>query len=95
MTPVKPETDKTCTSPEKHEQHVCCLHSKGLTKTVEQVTDHPTVTCAICLVNANAPEYVCAPTTLGTGYHYSDMQGSKKIICGSVDSTVKKEKLGQ
>lgn len=91
MAEVKPEPGKTCMSVERHEQHVCALHSKGMTKLVQQVTDNPTVTCAICLVNANSPDFVCSPTTLGEGYNYSDMAGSKKIICESVDATVKKE----
>ena len=55
---------------------------------VTELTDNPTVTCSICLVNANAPDNVCSPATLGGGFKYSDMQYSKKIICESVLDTV-------
>jgi len=75
---------ETCVCTEKHEQHICFLHSKGLVQEVEKLTDNPTVTCSICLVNANSPENVCSPTTLGGGFKYSDMRGSKKIICDSL-----------
>lgn len=77
----------TCTCPGNHEQHICSLHSKGLVQEVEKLTDAPTVTCSICLVNANSPENVCSPATLGGGFKYSDMRGSKKIICDSVTET--------
>jgi len=84
------EPEITCSCAENHEQHICALHSKGLTQLVEQLTDNPTVTCAICLVNANSPDNVCSPTTLGEGFRYSDMQGSKKMICDNVDPSIKK-----
>ncbi|WP_026841414.1 hypothetical protein [Citrifermentans bremense] len=67
-----------------HEHHICYLHSKGKVEEVEKLTDNPTVTCSICLVNANSPDNVCSPTTLGGGFLYSHMQYSKKIICESV-----------
>ena len=78
------ESKETCSATEKHRQHICFLHSKGLVQEVVKLTDNPTVTCAICQVNANSPENVCSPTTLGGGFKYSDMQGSKKVICDSV-----------
>lgn len=76
--------NRTCCGKE-HEHHICHLHCKGLIEEAEHLTDEPTVTCAICLVNANSPENVCSPTTLGGGFRYSDMQDSKKIICESVE----------
>lgn len=92
MTPESEKApEKTCLSEEKHEQHICSLHKKGLTQLVQQLTDNPTVTCAICLVNANSPDNVCSPTTLGEIFNYSDMRGSKKIICETVNSDVKKD----
>jgi hypothetical protein len=75
---------EVCTCVEKHEQHICFLHSKGRVQEVETLTDNPTVTCSICLVNANSPDNVCSPTTLGGGFKYSDMRDSKKIICDTV-----------
>jgi hypothetical protein len=81
------ETEKEveiCRCVDKHEQHICFLHSKGEVQEVEKLTDNPTVTCSICLVNANSPDNVCSPTTLGGGFKYSDMRNSKKIICDSV-----------
>ncbi|GFO55302.1 hypothetical protein GMSM_23090 [Geomonas sp. Red276] len=78
------EKKATCVCAGRHEQHICYLHSKGMVEEVEKLTDNPTVTCAICLVNANSPDNVCSPTTLGGGFKYSDMRDSKKIICDSV-----------
>jgi hypothetical protein len=87
---MEPENTCPCPDPELHERHICALHSKGLTALVEKLTDNPTVTCAICRVNANSPDNVCSPTTLGEGFRYADMKDSKKIICDTVDSTIKK-----
>ncbi|GFO69622.1 hypothetical protein GMLC_32010 [Geomonas limicola] len=85
-------TEKTiCTCVTNHEHHICALHSKGLVEEAERLTDNPTVTCSICLVNANSPENVCSPTTLGGGFKYSDMKDSKKILCESVDAELEKE----
>ncbi len=78
------ESKEKCICTEKHDQHICVLHSKGMVQEVEKLTDNPTVTCSICLVNANSPDNVCSPTTLGGGFKYSDMQGSKKVICDSL-----------
>ena len=78
------ESKETCACTGEHEKHICFLHSKGLVEEVEKLTDSPTVTCSICLVNANSPDNVCSPATLGGGFKYSDMQHSKKIICESV-----------
>ena len=78
------ESKETCGCTGEHEKHICFLHSKGLVEEVEKLTDSPTVTCSICLVNANSPDNVCSPATLGGGFKYSDMQHSKKIICESV-----------
>jgi hypothetical protein len=86
------DTDKTCSCGKRHEQHICALHSKGMVEEAEHLTDHPTVTCAICLVNANLPDYVCSPTTLGGGFKYSDMKNSKRIICENVDPHTEREK---
>ena len=86
MDELKDEAAK-CLCTGNHERHICYLHSKGMVEEVEKLTDNPTVTCAICLVNANSPDNVCSPTTIGAlggGFKYSDMQGSKKIICDSV-----------
>lgn len=86
---------ETCVCTGDHEKHICYLHSKGMVKEVERLTDHPTVTCAICLVNANSPDNVCSPTTMGAlggGFKYSDMQHSKKILCDSVLDTGKEKK---
>ncbi|MBJ6751660.1 hypothetical protein [Geomonas anaerohicana] len=82
------ESDHKCICAGDHEHHICFLHSKGLVNEVEKLTDNPTVTCAICLVNANSPDNVCSPTTLGGGFRYSDMQDSKKIICESVTEAI-------
>jgi hypothetical protein len=73
-----------CICSSEHERHICYLHSKGQIKEVEKLTDNPTVTCSICLVNANSPDNVCSPTTLGGDFKYTDMRDSKKIICDSV-----------
>ena len=81
---MAPKATQTCSCVEKHGQHICYLHSKGKIQEVEKMTDNPTVTCSICLVNANSPDSVCLPTTLGGGFKYSDMKGSKKIICDSL-----------
>lgn len=78
------EEKRTCVCVGNHESHICYLHSRGMVDEVEKMTDNPTVTCAICLVNANSPDNVCSPTTLGGGFKYSDMRESKKIICDSV-----------
>lgn len=78
------EHNDKCVCTGEHEKHICFLHSKGLIQEVENLTDNPTVTCSICLVNANSPDNVCSPTTLGGGFKYSDMKDSKKIICDSV-----------
>ncbi len=87
------EPKETCVCTGEHEKHICYLHSKGLVKEVESLTDNPTVTCSICLVNANSPDNVCSPTTLGGGFKYSDMHQSKKIICESVlDAVADKKK---
>lgn len=86
------ESKEKCVCAGEHENHICYLHSKGLIKEVEKLTDSPTVTCSICLVNANSPDNVCSPTTLGGGFKYSDMQYSKKIICESVVESVDKKK---
>lgn len=89
------EKEEKCICAGEHEKHICYLHSKGLVKEVEKLTNHPTVTCSICLVNANSPENVCSPTTLGAlggGFKYTDMQHSKKIICESVLDTVNEKK---
>ena len=79
------EANNKCRCGKNHEEHICALHAKGLIDVVMHLTDNPTVTCSICLVNANCPENVCSPTTLGGGFKYSDMKDSKKIICESVD----------
>lgn len=81
---MEDKKSEVCTSIEKHDQHICFLHSKGLVQVVEKLTDNPTVTCSICLVNANSPDNVCSPTTLGGGFKYTDMRDSKKVICDSV-----------
>ena len=86
------ESNEKCVCVGEHEKHICYLHSKGSIKEVEQMTDCPTVTCSICLVNANSPDNVCSPTTLGGGFRYSDMKHSKKIICESVVESVEKKK---
>lgn len=78
------DSRKTCVCTGHHERHICFLHSRGMIEEAERLTDQPTVTCSICLVNANAPDNVCSPTTLGGGFKYSDMKDSKKVICDSV-----------
>lgn len=85
------ELKETCICEGKHEQHICFLHSKGFVQEVERLTDNPTVTCSICQVNANSPDNVCSPATLGSGFRYSDMQGSKKIICDSIETQLEKK----
>ena len=86
------KVNKQCSCGKKHETHICALHSKGQIEEVMHLTDNPTVTCSICLVNANSPDNVCLPTTLGGGFKYSDMVNSKKIICESVDQPDDKKK---
>jgi len=86
------EANKKCSCGKKHEEHICALHSKGLIDEVVHLTDNPTVTCSICLVNANNPDNVCSPTTLGGGFKYSDMVNSKKVICERSDPHNEKEK---
>jgi hypothetical protein len=78
-----------CVCVGSHERHICYLHSKGMVDEVEKITDNPTVTCSICLVNANSPDNVCSPTTLGGGFKYSDMRDSKKILCETVVTEAK------
>ena len=86
--------DKTYCDPEKHERHICALLNKGKFSEVEQLTDNPTVTCSICLVNANSPEHVCSPTTLGGGFRYSDMYSRKQNVFegDTLDQTQEQEK---
>jgi hypothetical protein len=89
------EDNKTCTAcscGKSHDRHICSLHSRGMVEEAEHLTDHPTVTCSICLVNANSPENVCSPTTLGGGFKYSDMKDSKKILCERVDPLAEEKK---
>jgi len=86
------EPKQVCISPDRHEHHICFLHGKGRVEEAERLTDNPTVTCAICLVNANAPDNVCSPATLGGGFKYSDMQGSKKAICDSLSESAEGKK---
>jgi len=86
------EANKKCHCGKVHEEHICALHSKGLFEEVVHLTDNPTVTCSICLVNANSPDNVCSPATLGGGFKYSDMVNSKKLIRESVDPRADKEK---
>lgn len=81
-----------CTCPGEHDRHICYLHSKGMSKEVEKLTDNPTVTCSICLVNADSPDNVCSPTTLGGGFKYSDMKHSKKIMCDTLATDKEEEK---
>ncbi|HBA90154.1 MAG TPA: hypothetical protein DCZ75_19780 [Geobacter sp.] len=80
-----------CACPGEHENHICYLHSKGRSKEVEKMTDKPTVTCSICLVNANLPDNVCSPTTLGGGFKYSDMKHNKKILCDTLSEGTEDE----
>jgi len=56
------------------------MHNSGKYEEVEGLTDNPTVTCAICLVNANSADNVCAPTTIGGGFKYSDMYDRKQMV---------------
>jgi hypothetical protein len=86
------DPNEKCVCTGNHERHICFLHSKGFIDEVEKLTANPTVTCSICLVNANSPDNVCSPTTLGGGFKYSDMQYSKKIICDSVADATPEEK---
>jgi hypothetical protein len=86
------EANKICDCGKIHEDHICALHSRGRITEAEHLTDKPTVTCAICLVNANSPKNVCSPTTLGGGFKYSDMKDSKKVICESIESHCDKKK---
>jgi hypothetical protein len=79
------EANQTCHCGKKHQHHICYLHSRELYEEAEHLTDNPTVTCAICLVNANFPDNVCSPTTLGGGFRYADMKDSKKILCEQLD----------
>jgi len=85
------DATKSCSCGAKHEEHICYLHSKGLIEQVEHLTDSPTVTCAICLVNANFPENVCSPTTLGGGFKYADMKDCKKVICDNAEPANEKD----
>jgi hypothetical protein len=80
------EANNKCSCGKTHEEHICALHSKGLIDEVLHLTDNPTVTCSICLVNANSPDNVCSPTTLGGGFKYSDMAHNKKLICSNADT---------
>lgn len=73
------EPNKTC-SAKDHERHICCLHNKGMFAEVERLTDNPTVTCAVCLINANSPENVCMPAALGGGFNYSEMDQHKTVV---------------
>ncbi len=52
---------KSCNCGEKHQGHLCVLHSKGLTDTIAEVTCCPTVVCFSCGREANCADNVCVP----------------------------------
>ncbi|UFS71212.1 hypothetical protein LPW11_03235 [Geomonas sp. RF6] len=72
--------NRTCCDPARHDQHICALHNKGKYEEVESLTDNPTVTCSVCLVNANSADNVCSPATIGGGFKYSDMYQRKQMV---------------
>ncbi|MHB9131837.1 MAG: hypothetical protein ACYDBB_12225 [Armatimonadota bacterium] len=54
-------TEQTCKCGEKHQGHLCILHSRGLTQDIKCLTDKPTVACFNCGREANCAENVCIP----------------------------------
>jgi hypothetical protein len=55
---------KCCCTGEKHQGHLCVLHSKGLTDDIACVTSAPTVVCFTCGREANTADNVCSPMPL-------------------------------
>jgi len=55
-----------CKCSEKHNGHLCVLHSKGLTEEIAAVTDSPTVVCFTCGREANCADNVCNPMPIET-----------------------------
>lgn len=53
-----------CSCGAKHTGHICMLKSKGLNEEVTHLTEHPTVACFTCGVEANSPDNVCMPVPL-------------------------------
>jgi hypothetical protein len=57
-------TSQTCSCGAQHTGHICLLKSQGLTEAVQHITDHPTVACFTCGVEANSADNVCMPVPL-------------------------------
>lgn len=57
-------SEQTCKCGDKHQGHLCVLHSKGLTDQIACVTNAPTVVCFTCGREANSEENVCNPMPL-------------------------------
>jgi hypothetical protein len=56
--------NKTCCDSQKHQGHLCVLHSKGMHKVIAGITNTPTVLCFNCGRKANEAGNVCNPMPL-------------------------------
>jgi hypothetical protein len=56
--------DKVCSCEEKHQEHLCELKSKGMTRKIIQLTGNPNVACANCGEETNTEDNVCSPVSL-------------------------------
>lgn len=53
-----------CTCQEKHNCHLCVLHSRGLTSMIRNHTSAPNFACHTCGEEANSEDDVCVPVPL-------------------------------
>ena len=55
---------RECQCGEKHEGHLCVLHSSQQADQIKCLTDKPTVVCFSCGREVNAAENVCVPMAI-------------------------------
>jgi len=58
------DKDSRCECEEKHQNHLCVLHSKGLFHQARSLTCTPGVECETCNRVANSEDNVCVPIPL-------------------------------
>lgn len=58
------DEDSNCGCGEKHSNHLCVLHDKGLIRQVKTLTCKPNVECEKCNRVANSEDHVCMPAPL-------------------------------
>ncbi len=56
--------EEKCWCRERHEDHICVLKSRGLTRKVERLADAPGVACLECGETADCADHVCDPMPL-------------------------------